>query len=143
MDDALSGKHATAPGPFASQHPSLVRRVQDPPQSAVEFTVDDSIGCNMLEYDGYDVTVNGAVLTLDCEHSFNSLEIVNGGSLTHSAVQVEGLRLNIATNLIIDDTSTVDVNGRGFAPTQGPGAGSASYCNASGEPFVGQSSSTC
>ena len=44
----------------------------------VTFNNDTTIACGDPTYTGYDVTVNGATLTIDCQQTFNSLTLVNG-----------------------------------------------------------------
>lgn len=53
--------------------------------SATTFTTDTYIGPNDSSSDGQDIIVTNCTLTVDGAHGFNSLQILNGGVLTHSA----------------------------------------------------------
>ncbi len=53
--------------------------------SAVVFTSDTFIGAADPSVDGQDVVVTNCALTVNGVHGFNSLQIQNGGVLTHSA----------------------------------------------------------
>ncbi len=53
--------------------------------SAVVFTSDTFIGATDASVDGEDVMVTNCTLTVNGAHGFNSLQIQNGGILTHSA----------------------------------------------------------
>ena len=52
---------------------------------AVTITTDTYIGATNLSNDGEDLVVTNCTLTVDGPHGFNSLQIQNGGVLTHSA----------------------------------------------------------
>ena len=43
------------------------------------------IDCEDMTYEGEDIVVDGSVLTLNGSHAFNSLTVINGGVVTHSA----------------------------------------------------------
>jgi len=66
---------------------------------AVIFSEATQIAADDYTYDGVDVTVDGCTLTINGGHSFDSLEIVNGGSVTHSTVS--GLQLTIAGDMVV------------------------------------------
>ena len=51
---------------------------------AVTFTSDTAISFNNTNYDGADIVVTNCTLTVDGPHSFASLQVLNGGNLTHS-----------------------------------------------------------
>ncbi|MGH7953123.1 MAG: hypothetical protein ACREFE_14575, partial [Limisphaerales bacterium] len=51
---------------------------------AVTFTSDAFIGVNDDSDDGLDIIVTNCTLTVDGDHAFNSLQVLNGGALTHS-----------------------------------------------------------
>lgn len=90
---------------------------------AATFTTDTIIGCGDMSYEGQDIVVDGATLTINCDHAFNSLSVVNNGRVTHAAGQTEGIRLTISTDVTVGATSSIDVSGRGYAGGEGPGAG--------------------
>src|ERR1035437_8819803 len=54
------------------------------PAGATIFTTDTAIGFNNTNYDGADVVVTNCTLTVDGLHSFASVQVVNGGTLTHT-----------------------------------------------------------
>ena len=60
---------------------------------AVTFTNDAAIGFNNSSYDGADVVVTNCTLTVDGDHAFASLHVLNGGNVTHSFV-TNGLLAN-------------------------------------------------
>lgn len=75
-----------------------------------------SVGEGDTTYDNRNLRVSGTTLTLNGAHSFKNVELVNGAVLTHSAgtdAATHNLNLNLWT-LTIDQTSMVDLNGRGF-----------------------------
>ncbi len=51
---------------------------------AVIFTNDAAISVNNTNYDGEEVVITNCTLTVDGPHSFASLQVLNGGKLTHS-----------------------------------------------------------
>ncbi|MFH1745535.1 MAG: dockerin type I domain-containing protein [Planctomycetota bacterium] len=96
------------------------------PAWAVTFTENTYIGPTDTTYDNDDIIVDGCTLTVDGAHPFNSLQIINSGIVTHSAnadTQEFTLNLTIATDVSVDATSVINVSGRGFASSEGPGAG--------------------
>lgn len=50
----------------------------------VIFTADNSIGPGNTIFDGRDVLVNGATVTIDGPHRFNSLHLIDGARITYS-----------------------------------------------------------
>ena len=106
------------------------------PALAVTFTVDTLIAEGDTTYDGEDVVVDGCTVTINGAHAFNSLQVINGGVVTHSAYAaptVYRLDLTIAEDVTVDTDSRIDVSGQGDPRDQGPGAGgSASRYGAGG-----------
>src|SRR5262245_7567850 len=51
----------------------------------LDVTANTTIACDNMLFEGFDVTVSGATLTVDCSHTFNSLTINANGVVTHSA----------------------------------------------------------
>ncbi|MBU0639235.1 MAG: hypothetical protein KKB50_10260, partial [Planctomycetes bacterium] len=105
------------------------------------FTTDTYIGPDDTTYDNDDIVVDGCVLTVDGAHPFNSLQVINGGTVTHSAnadVQEYTLDLTIATDVTVDVTSAIDVDGRGYAAAQGPGAGTSNPSYGAGAGYGGE-----
>jgi hypothetical protein len=53
---------------------------------AITFTNDTAISFRNTNYDGADIVVTNCTLTVDGPHAFASVQVLNGGSLTHSFV---------------------------------------------------------
>ncbi|MBI3817044.1 MAG: IPT/TIG domain-containing protein, partial [Planctomycetes bacterium] len=99
------------------------------PGQSITFTSATTIDVNNLTYEGFDIIINGAVVTISGEHAFNSLKLINNGTINHSAGQTQGCNLIIAQDLIVDSTSKINVSGLGFSASSvtganGPGGGS-------------------
>ena len=70
---------------------------------AAEFTNNALITETDTAYDGQDIVVSGATLTVDGRHSFNSLLLTNGAVPTNSpttALQEHRLDLRVANTAI-------------------------------------------
>ena len=70
-------------------------------------------------YDGRRIIVDGTTLTINGTHIFTSLEIINGGLLTHSSTTSTNeyhLDLNILTTLGIDASSRINASSLGYLP---------------------------
>ena len=93
--------------------------------AAVTFTTDTFISVSNKAYDGLNVVINNCTLTVDGSHSFASLQVLNGGDLTHSFVSSGGLGLNliITGNVTVTPGGRINVDGRGYDGGAGPGAG--------------------
>ncbi len=103
--------------------------------SAVTFTTNTLIAAGDATYDGQDVVVDGCMVTINGHHPFNSMTVVNGGTLTHSAnssTRQHWMDLAIATDLTLNSGCAIDVTGRGYTATHGPGAGSSDSDGSSG-----------
>jgi hypothetical protein len=64
-----------------------------------------------------DLIVDGTTFVLDGAHTYASVQIRNGGTLTHSAAtpgSEYSLDLTVTGTLVIDATSTIDVSARGY-----------------------------
>ena len=88
-------------------------------------------------YENRDLVVSGATLTVAGQHTFNSLYVVNTGTVTHAAANTAGMQLTISDDLAIDATSRITVDGVGYAggytsSGQGPEAGGRDSANAGG-----------
>ncbi|MBI4215426.1 MAG: hypothetical protein HY602_01760, partial [Parcubacteria group bacterium] len=92
------------------------------------FTTNTAIADGNLTYENDDITCDGAItLTVDGAHTFNSLSLINGCILTHSATTttaINKLNLTITGTLSVCATCTIDVSGRGFVGGNNGGAGS-------------------
>lgn len=95
-----------------------------PAAHAVVFTSDAVVGCGVPDFDGDDVVVSGATLTVGCNHVFRSLTLVNGAVVTHAPADPEGVDLRVTSGVLIDATSAIDVRGKGHPGSDlGVGAG--------------------
>lgn len=63
---------------------------------AAVITNDTTIGVTDATYDGQDLVVSNAVLTVDGPHAFNSLRVAAGATLAHTAVSNGILAVNIS-----------------------------------------------
>jgi len=81
------------------------------------FTTDTTINDGDATCDGQNVVVNGCTLTVNGQHAFHSLQVVNNGTVTHSPAftngTTSGLHLTIAQDVTIDATSRLDVAAKG------------------------------
>ena len=96
-------------------------RAATPPQ--VTITTNTTIACGDTSIDGSVLVVDGAELTINCMHSFFSIELRNGAVVTHPAGAGNFVHLNVSQGVSIDATSSIDVDVRGYAAVNGPGAG--------------------
>ena len=94
------------------------------PAMTVTFAGPATIDPDDTSYRDMDVIVLGTTLTVDGPHAFNSLTVLDGGVVTHTAGSEDGLDLDIAEGVLIDAASAISADGRGYAA--GPGAGIAS-----------------
>ncbi len=95
---------------------------------AATFSTDTIIGVGNATYDGQDIVVSGCTLTVNGPHSFNSLQVISSGILTHTAAASgqpnNQVNLTIAHDMLVDGTSRIDVSAKGYnAAYPGPGAG--------------------
>ena len=93
---------------------------------SVTFTTDTTIDTGTTTYEGYDVIVHGATVTINGTHSFNSLTVESNGLVTHAQGLVGGLSLSIATTVTINSGSSISADGCGYAAGQGAEAEGAS-----------------
>ncbi|MCA9311584.1 MAG: hypothetical protein KDA21_10290, partial [Phycisphaerales bacterium] len=97
----------------------------------VVISVDTFIGCDDGSIDGMDVVVDGAMLTIDCDHTLASLTLVNNGVVTHTSggiippgeTEPVGMHLTVTGDISIEGGSLIRANRRGFASASGPGGG--------------------
>jgi len=97
------------------------------PSYSVTFTSSTIIDWDNTLYEGQDIIIDGCTITINGEHSFNSLAIINSGVLKHSPApngEAENkLSLNIANDVTINSTSKINCDGLGYGAAKGPGAG--------------------
>ncbi len=94
--------------------------------SGALFTSDESIPAGDTTFDGQDIVVIGCTLTIDGPHSFSDVLIIENGVITHSPVTNSldvGLDLAVSNNFVIEAGSEISVDGQGYEPGTGPGAG--------------------
>ncbi len=106
----------------------------------VVFTTNTLIGCTNSSYDGKDIVVDGCTLTVNCSHAFNSLQVINGGVVTHSvytAGQEYKLDLTIAQDVTVDTGGSISANGKGYGQETGPGKGGSNFFNGAGGGYGG------
>ena len=76
-----------------------------------------TIGEGDTSYDGKDVLIDGATVIIDGRHNFNSLHLIRGAVLTHSAATITQIHLlDLSVPVIVDATSKIDVSGKGYLP---------------------------
>ena len=81
------------------------------------------IGETDTTYDGLDVDVDGCSMTINGLHSFNSFDVINSGTVSHSAANTNGMQLTITEHAQVDASSRIDVDVLGHGPNEGLGAG--------------------
>jgi len=89
------------------------------------FTADTAIPDGDTTYDGQDICINGATVTIDGAHTFNSIQLIEGAVLTHTAESDAGVNLEITTEAIVSASSSIRADGKGYGSNSGPGAGTA------------------
>jgi len=81
---------------------------------SIEFTTPTTILAGDTSYDGKKIIVNGTTLTIDGSHSFISVQVINGGVITHATQAVDKLLIS-ANNISVDATSKIDISGKGLS----------------------------
>ena len=84
---------------------------------AATFTTAVTISESDTTYDGQDIVVNGATLTVNGAHSFASLLLTNAAVLTHSpctATATHKLEINVVGTITVSANSKIDVSGFGY-----------------------------
>lgn len=91
------------------------------------FTSSSIIDWNNTLYEGQDIIIDGCTLTINGEHTFNNLSIINNGRLKHSPAPngeaKNTLFLHVNNSVTIDSTSGINCDGLGYGAGKGPGAG--------------------
>ena len=80
-----------------------------------------TIASNNTNYDGQDVIISGGTVIIDGTHRFNSVQVTNGGTITHSLGT--NLNLTVAGDFTVSSNSVVSASGKGYGSASGPGAG--------------------
>ncbi len=94
---------------------------------AVTFNSNTNIGVSDAGFDGQDIIVSACTLTVDGAHTFASLLLTDGATLTHTPAYAgepnNQVNLIIAGDCAISSDSVVVGDFLGYAPGAGPGAG--------------------
>jgi hypothetical protein len=80
------------------------------PAHAVVFITDTTILAGDSTYDGQEIVVDGATLTIGGAHSFAALTVSVGGIVTHAAADPD-FELTIAGDATIEAGGSIDVSG--------------------------------
>lgn len=80
------------------------------------LATDTEIGPADSTYDGQNVRIDGAAVTMSGTHSFQNMELLNGAVLTHpeTTLDTEYALEFTCWSLSIDTASRIDVNARGY-----------------------------
>ncbi|MFV1968516.1 MAG: hypothetical protein ACC628_24095 [Pirellulaceae bacterium] len=85
--------------------------------ASVTLSTDLTISETEFTYDGEDLLIDGATVAIDGPHSFNSIHVVNGGKVTHSAnteTETHLVDLSVVEQVIVDSRSSIDVSEKGY-----------------------------
>lgn len=97
------------------------------PLWAVTFTTNTLIDANDNTYEAQDIIVDGCTLTINGQHQFNNLEVINSGMVTHSAADSGQpdykIDLTITNDVNIAAGGSISADGKGYGPDSGSGAG--------------------
>src|SRR5262245_18666988 len=84
----------------------LLAVVKDFRAFGITFTNDTLIGASDFTFDGQDIVVSNCILTVDGPHTFLSMRVATGGSLTHldsvASATNAGLFLTISNDFEIE-----------------------------------------
>ena len=97
----------------------LLATIVTPSAQGAIFSTDTTIAEANFTYEGQDIVVDRATLTLNGAHRFRSMVLTNGAMLTHSHCTTDQTyKLDVTvTNLFrIMRDSSIDVQGRGYRP---------------------------
>src|SRR5437879_4813538 len=89
------------------------------PLTAATFTASTTINEGDATFDGQDIIVSNATVTINGAHSFNSLLLTNNAVLTHLACttsQTHKLDLSVTNEIVVSTDSWIDVSGKGYLP---------------------------
>jgi RHS repeat-associated protein/uncharacterized repeat protein (TIGR01451 family) len=80
-------------------------------------------GSNPLQWVDFDVEVVRGALVVDTEQTVRSLVVRTNGSVTHTAGNTNGLRLQVSGDLTVEAGGAITADAKGYPANQGPGAG--------------------
>jgi hypothetical protein len=72
-----------------------------------------------MSYEGQDIVVSNATLTINGPHSFSSVLLTNNAVLTHSACTTNDthrLDLTVSHEMVVSPDSRIGVTGKGYLP---------------------------
>jgi hypothetical protein len=97
---------------------ALLARMTEQRCLRATFTTNALITEADTSFDGQDIVVSGATLTVDGRHYFNSLLLTNGAALTHSpctATNTHKLDLVVANEVMVSSNSRIALLTEEFA----------------------------
>ncbi len=98
----------------------------------ISIADDMTITADSTEYEGQDITIDGASVIIDGSHHFQNLRLINGAMVTHAPGTRHPINLNITGTLALDATSKIDVSARGQLPSAEVGSYSGGSYGGSG-----------
>ena len=110
MDQNQNGTAGEVPGDVFTSSLAYI-------QAGTIFTTLTTIGETNTIYDGQNIAIDGTTVTIDGTHNFQSVQLVHGAVLTHSAsttTATHKLDLNVVDQIIVDATSKIDVTAKGY-----------------------------
>ncbi|MGA1870038.1 MAG: right-handed parallel beta-helix repeat-containing protein [bacterium] len=84
------------------------------------ITADSSLLEDDLMYDHHNLVIDGCTLTIQGDHSFSSLTLINGGKITHVPQELQGISLTVEDSIKIDQGSAIVADGLGLSGGRGP-----------------------
>ncbi|MHB8874563.1 MAG: Ig-like domain-containing protein, partial [Myxococcaceae bacterium] len=79
--------------------------------------ITEVIAADDLRFEGADIIIQGKTLRIDGTHSFNSISVLSGGVLTHTAqttTGMTGMDLHVTAGVTVDSSSRIDATARGY-----------------------------
>src|SRR5262245_55942084 len=100
----------------------------------VTITNDLVLASTNLVLDGLDIAVAQCTVTIEGPHTFNSVQLLSGGILTHPNDLAPtgfagGLMLTVSNDFAVENGGAIRVDGIGYGPGSGPGAGATAVTN--------------
>ncbi len=91
---------------------SYSTQIDSGPWNTLTLTADTTLAEGSALYDDVNLIVDGATITIDGSHSFDSLTLINGAMATHTVGLAAGSQIT-ASQVTVDGTSKIDVSYRG------------------------------
>ncbi|MEH6822802.1 MAG: hypothetical protein V7629_02685, partial [Motiliproteus sp.] len=105
----------------------------------VVITTPLTLAADDISYEGTDLVIDGVVATIAGTHRFNSLQLINGATITHEHAVADKLVLEVAGELLVSADSKIDVTGKGNVEAVGMSASAGGSYGGSGGVYSGQS----